>query len=199
MRQSLSKPAVLAVLLGLVGTPVVAGAQEDVFAGGPMRSGGGTASEGAEFLLLPVGAKSVGMGGAVTGLRGDGELVLWNPAGVAHLDKRRLLVNHSEGAFDTRSQVLALLWPTKSFGTLGVTYYLVDYGELTSTDPYGSEQGTINFRNQEFLRNRSRSNWCASLLPGRGRGRKRQRRRSHPRGASIISLCFPDFSKEVYT
>jgi hypothetical protein len=151
MRRSLSNPAVLAILLGLVGRPVVAGAQEDVFLRGPMRSGDGTASEGAEFLLLPVGAKSVGMGGAVAGLRGDGELVLWNPAGVAHLEKRRLLVNHSEGAFDTRSQVLALLWPTKSFGTLGVTYYLVDYGELTSTDPYGSEQGTINFRNQEFL------------------------------------------------
>lgn len=150
MRQSLSNPAILTALLGLMIAPMVAGAQESLDpGGGPMRSG--TSSEGAEFLLLPVGARSVGMGGAVTGLRGDGELVLWNPAGVAHLDKRRLLVNHSEGAFDTRSQVLALLWPTKSFGTLGITYYLVDYGELTSTDIDGSQQGTIDFRNQEFL------------------------------------------------
>ncbi len=113
--------------------------------------GGRSVSEGAEFLLLPIGARAVGMGGAVTGLRGTGELVMWNPAGVAGLEKTRLLFNHSEGAFDTRSEVLAVLWPTGSLGTLAATYFLVDYGELASTNVEGAVQGTINFRNQEFL------------------------------------------------
>jgi hypothetical protein len=91
------------------------------------------------------------MGGAVSGMRGIGELVLWNPAGVAGMTDRRLLFNHSESAFDTKSDVLSLAWPFRSIGTLALTYYLVDYGELTSTDPGGSVTGTINFRNQEFL------------------------------------------------
>jgi hypothetical protein len=91
------------------------------------------------------------MGGAVAGMRGIGELVLWNPAGVAGMADRRLLFNHSESAFDTRSDVLSLAWPVRSIGTFALTYYLVDYGELTSTDPSGSVTGTINFRNQEFL------------------------------------------------
>lgn len=91
------------------------------------------------------------MGGAVTAMRGIGELVLWNPAGVAGLADRRLLFNHSESAFDTRSDVLSLAWPVRSIGSFAFTYYLVDYGELTSTDPNGTVTGTINFRNQEFL------------------------------------------------
>ncbi|NIN71335.1 MAG: PorV/PorQ family protein [Gemmatimonadetes bacterium] len=142
MRLNLSNAAALATLAALAG-PSFSAAQEPPTGGAP--------SEGAEFLLLPVGARAVGMGGAVTGMRGIGELVLWNPAGVASMADRRLLFNHSESAFDTRSDVLSLAWPMRSIGTFGLTYYLVDYGELTSTDPGGSVTGTINFRNQEFL------------------------------------------------
>ncbi|MGD8698460.1 MAG: PorV/PorQ family protein [Gemmatimonadales bacterium] len=112
---------------------------------------GSSASEGAEFLLLPVGARAVGMGGAVTGMRGAGDLVLWNPSGVASLTDVQLLFNHSETAFDTRSDVISLLWPIEKFATLGVTYYLVDYGDLPSTGVDGAVRGSINFRNQEFL------------------------------------------------
>ncbi|UCC72738.1 MAG: PorV/PorQ family protein [Gemmatimonadota bacterium] len=134
MRPNLFRPAALAGLAIVFGAP-----------------SSGQAQEGAEFLLLPVGARAVGMGGAVTGMRGIGELVLWNPAGVAGMAERRLLFNHSESAFDTRSEVLSLAWPTHSIGTFAITYYLVDYGELTSTGVDGSVTGTINFRNQEFL------------------------------------------------
>ena len=139
MRPKLSNAAALAALAALA-APSFSAAQD-----------GGTPSEGAEFLLLPVGARAVGMGGAVTGMRGIGELVLWNPAGIAGMTDRRLLFNHSESAFDTRSDVLSLAWPFRSIGTFALTYYLVDYGELTSTDPGGNVTGTINFRNQEFL------------------------------------------------
>jgi hypothetical protein len=129
---------------------VLPGSEEDVLEG-TGRQGASSASEGAEFLLLPVGARAVGMGGAVTGLRGSGDLLLWNPSGVAGLEGIQLLFNHSETAFDTRSEVLSFLLPVESMGTLGVTYYLVDYGELPSTGVDGAVQGSINLRNQEFL------------------------------------------------
>ena len=70
---------------------------------------------------------------------------------MASLEKRRALFNHSESAFDTQTDVLALIWPVKSLGTLGFTYYLVDLGELQNTDREGRVQGDINFRNQEFM------------------------------------------------
>ncbi len=163
MKPNRSNSLALLALAALFGGPLGAQAQdgasyrvvlqddEETLDPRPHTRSGGAASEGAEFLLLPIGARAVGMGGAVTGLRGTGELVMWNPAGVAALENTRLLFNHSEGGFDTRSEVLAVLWPTGSVGTLAVTYYLVDYGELASTNVEGAVQGTINFRNQEFL------------------------------------------------
>lgn len=163
MKPSLFDPTTIATgLAALIGAPLALVAQERVL---PIDEQGVEAplvtrssnSEGAEFLLLPVGARAVGMGGAVTGMRGTGELVLWNPASVASMTEARLLFNHSDGAFDTRSEVLAFLWPAGNIGTLAVTYYLVDTGESTSTDASGAIQGTINFRNQEFMMSFSRA------------------------------------------
>jgi len=158
MKPNLSNALALAGLLALWGTPSAAGAQERVLPTDEQGAASSTrsedsrrATEGAQFLLIPVGARAVGMGGAVTGMRAIGELILWNPAGIASLDERRLLFNHSEAAFETRSEVLSLLWPTKSLGTFAVTYYLVDFGDLPSTNIDGTIQGNINFRNQEFL------------------------------------------------
>ena len=157
MKPNPSSCALFAALVAFWGFPPPGGAQERILSSGDEDPPGFTspsstsASEGAEFLLLPVGARAVGMGGAVTGMRGAGELLLWNPSGVASLQNVQLLFNHSETAFDTRSEVLSLLWPVESFATLGVTYYLVDYGDLPSTGVDGAVRGSINFRNQEFL------------------------------------------------
>jgi hypothetical protein len=157
MRPNLSSYALVAALVTLLGAPPSAGAQgllpgsEEEALEVNRRTEASRTSEGAEFLLLPIGARAVGMGGAVTGLRGAGDLVLWNPAGAASLKGIQLLFNHSETAFDTRSEVLSFLWPVESLGTLGVTYYLVDYGELPSTGIDGAVQGSINLRNQEYL------------------------------------------------
>ncbi len=158
MRRSPSKFAWVGILGALaLGLAPRAAAQDKVLSGddefiggGPRGGGAGPAAEGAEFLLLPVGARAVGMGGAVTGMRGNGGLLLWNPASVAGMAGAALLVNHSETAFDTRSDLLSLLWSVESVGALGVTYYLVDYGELPSTNAEGTVGGTISFRNQEF-------------------------------------------------
>lgn len=158
MRRNLSSCAPFAALLALWGAPLPAAAQDGLLPGSGdepsetnRRSQASGLTEGAEFLLLPIGARAVGMGGAVTGMRGAGDLLLWNPSGVAGLKNLQLLFNHSETAFDTRSEVLSLLWPMESLGTFGVTYYLVDYGDLASTGVDGAVQGSINFRNQEFL------------------------------------------------
>lgn len=157
MKPNRSSYALFAALAAMLGWPTIGGAQERIVPNSEDDSpqvlgrSSSSASEGAEFLLLPVGARAVGMGGAVTGMRGAGDLVLWNPSGVASLSDVQLLFNHSETAFDTRSEVISLLWPVEKFATLGVTYYLVDYGDLPSTGVDGAVRGSINFRNQEFL------------------------------------------------
>lgn len=160
MRPSLSNSGKLLALLVASSWPLIAEAQVPNYPqsvdGLSGRAGGGRggnvrSSEGAEFLLIPVGARSVAMGGAVAASRGFSEAVLWSPAGLAALSEPRLMFSHSESAFDTQSDVVGFLWPTNSFGTLGVAYYLVDFGELANTDATGAVRGTITFRNQEFL------------------------------------------------
>ena len=156
MKLSHSSLALVAGLLAIVGRPAIGVAQGDILppvpASGPESGSSSDAgSEGAQFLLLPVGARTVGMGGAVSALSGNAESVIWAPAGLAGLESGRLLFNHHEGVFDTRSEILSLLWPTGTIGTFAITYYLVDFGDLTSTGNDGSVTGTINVRNQEFL------------------------------------------------
>lgn len=158
MKPSRSEVALLAALTALIGSPQSAAGQDRVIASSEeegvsavQRRTEASASEGAEFLLLPIGARAVGMGGAVTGMRGAGDLLLWNPSGVAGVENVQLLFNHSETAFDTRSEVISFLLPIETLGTVAATYYLVDYGELPSTAADGAVQGSINLRNQEFL------------------------------------------------
>ncbi len=156
-RRRAYRRALIGGLLALLGAGSSGFAQDDqdLLEGGAVLQGGGSrlggTSEGAGFLLLPTGARSVAMGGAVTAMKGSGESVIWNAAGVAGLEERRLLFNHSENAFDTRTEILALIWPTETLGSFAITYYLVDFGRLDNTDDQGRVQGSISFRNQEFL------------------------------------------------
>lgn len=158
MRPSLSSSGSLLAVLVASSWPILAEAQAPEHPQSVERTTQGSQgqssavmSEGAEFLLIPVGARAVAMGGAVTASRGFGEAMLWSPAGLAALRQPRLTFSHSETAFDTETDVIAFVWPTESFGTLGIAYHLVDFGELANTDETGAVRGTINFRNQEFL------------------------------------------------
>jgi len=42
-------------------------------------------TSGAQFLQLPVGARSEAMGGAIIGLADDASALFWNPAGIVHI------------------------------------------------------------------------------------------------------------------
>jgi hypothetical protein len=109
------------------------------------RQGEGTGTEGALFLLLPVGAMGVSMGHAVTALDGP-ESVWWNPAGLSGLDGRRVMLLRGEDVAG-ESTALSFLLPRSNVGVLGVSYQLTDLGELEYRDGQGNFLGTIAFRN----------------------------------------------------
>lgn len=113
------------------------------------RLGGGAGTEGAEFLLIPMGPRAVAMGRAVTATRGDVESTLWNPAGLAGLGGSRFAVTHEVTAFN-QNNVLSVAVPF-SFGTVGLTYFLVDFGETERRDEQNQLLGTVTARNQELV------------------------------------------------
>lgn len=109
------------------------------------QSDASTGTEGAIFLLLPVGAMGVSLGHAVTALEGP-EAVWWNPAGIAGLDRSRAVLLRGEDVAG-ESSALTALFARPNVGVLGISYQLTDLGEVEFRDAQDTFLGTISFRN----------------------------------------------------
>lgn len=88
----------------------------------------GIATEGALFLLLPTGARAVGMGLAATTARGTSESVWWNPAGLSGNPQREAAIHHSQSLNGT-GDALNVVVPWRDFGVLGIAASVLDLGE----------------------------------------------------------------------
>lgn len=103
-----------------------------------------SSTEGGLTLLLPMGARAVAMGRAVTAFRGN-ESAFWNPAGLARIEEGRFVVlrgDHLAGEATAFSLVLA----RQPLGTLTFSYQLLDLGDQDFRDRDGNVLGTVSFR-----------------------------------------------------
>ncbi|MFH1763504.1 MAG: PorV/PorQ family protein [Gemmatimonadota bacterium] len=103
-----------------------------------------SSTEGALTLLLPIGARGIGMGRAVTASSGP-ESVFWNPAGLARLEEGSFFVyrgNHLAGEATGFSLVLA----RQPLGAVGISYQLLDLGDQDLRDGEGNVLGSVSFR-----------------------------------------------------
>jgi hypothetical protein len=104
-----------------------------------------SSSEGALFLLLPVGAKGVALGRSVTALAGP-ESVWWNPAGLGEVTQGRVVVyrgDHPAGESTAASVALTLA----PLGVVALSYQLMDVGSQDVTDAEGNVTGVLTTRN----------------------------------------------------
>jgi hypothetical protein len=105
------------------------------------RAQTGLAQEGALFLLLPVGARAVGMGQAVVADRSGSESVWWNPAGIGTSTRREAAIHHSQSVAGTGDAVTIIV-PSSLLGVLALSVNIFDYGEQkTSVDPTVPDEG----------------------------------------------------------
>src|SRR5437764_11031123 len=74
------------------------------------------------YFLIPIGARSLGMGQAAVASGGSSESVWWNPALIASAPRELAfnLAQQANGAIATDASA-ALLWPVPRVGTFGVT------------------------------------------------------------------------------
>lgn len=107
-----------------------------------------TAPEGAAELLLPTGARSLGLGQATSALESGTESFWWNPAGIARLARPEAAVHHAQ-AFAFTGDFLAFAVPRQPFGVFMVGANLVNYGEQELTDE-GQVIGTFQMRSTVF-------------------------------------------------
>jgi hypothetical protein len=101
-------------------------------------------SEGALFLLLPVGAEGVSLGRTMTAVR-SAESAFWNPAGLPRLAQTELVVMVGN-PLPGKSTALSWLISRQPIGVLGVSYHLLDGGEQALVDDQQNVRGTISIR-----------------------------------------------------
>jgi hypothetical protein len=133
MRPLRTDALVLLLCAGLCPPPTV-GAQQ-----GPDEA------EGALFLLLPVGARGVSLGRAMTWVEGA-EGAFWNPAGLAGVERSQAVIFRGDHVAGTAT-ALSTLWAHRGVGTLGASYFLLDAGEIEQRDDFGNPSGFITIRN----------------------------------------------------
>ncbi len=109
----------------------------------------GLTTEGAPFLLLPVGARAVGIGQAVVADQFGTEALWWNPAGIARSERREVAVHHYETIIGT-GDVVSILIPSSLLGVFSVSLYALDYGDFPVTDSLGNEIGSLLTRNVAY-------------------------------------------------
>ena len=114
-----------------------------------LAEGQGSSSDGALFLLLPVGAQTVGMGQATGAERLGSESIWSNPAAIARDEKRELAIHHSE-TIAARGDVITLVVPRKHLGAFAVSVNVLDFGNQQITDPGGTPIGIVLPRNILF-------------------------------------------------
>lgn len=135
-RRSSRRLATIACALALAGARR-AGAQE-------------VATEGALFLLLPIGARAIGAGQAVAATVDGSESVWWNPAGLARQDKREVAIHHSEPFFETTGDALSVIVPSSLLGVVALSAHIVNFGSEDQTDTEGNVVGSLLTRSFVF-------------------------------------------------
>ena len=114
------------------------------------RAQGSLSTQGALFLLVPVGARAVGLGQADVASDIGGESIWANPAGLARLTRNELSINHSQTVIAT-GDALNGVFPAGKAGVIAATAYLMDYGQQQLTDPTSPTPiGTLYLRSYVF-------------------------------------------------
>lgn len=92
-----------------------------------------TGTTAAKFLSIPVGARSLGMGGAFVSLADDASSMYWNPSGIARLQKREAMVYHADWVADIDFNYAGFILPLAEAGVLGFNLTMLSYGEMERT------------------------------------------------------------------
>jgi hypothetical protein len=107
-----------------------------------------TANECCLQLLIPMGARALGMGQALAA-RPGADVAFVNPAALAIVTDTRFLVHTSETVV-ARTTVLGAAFGMAQVGTFAVSYRIIDYGDSDVTDQTGNVIGNLALFDQSL-------------------------------------------------
>ena len=97
----------------------------------------GSAGEGALELLMPTGARAIGMGQAAVASTTGTDAIWWNPALVARPGERELSYLFAQSFFVQNDNTITAVVPISGVGSMAVSLRDIDYGEQEATDVFG--------------------------------------------------------------
>lgn len=109
------------------------------------RADASSAREAAVFLLVPLGARNIGFGGAVAGASADPEGALWNPAALASVDPWAVSY-HGSNDFGTSTHAVSGVVGWRS-ARIGIALMAMDLGTIEGRDASNQPIGTIDIAN----------------------------------------------------
>lgn len=112
------------------------------FSGRAVAGQAGLTTEGAPFLLIPVGARALGMGQAVVADQPGSEAIWWNPAGLARSERPEIAVHHY-GSVVGNGDAITVLVPSSLLGVLAASVYVLNFGEQDIPDSDGNPVGSF--------------------------------------------------------
>ena len=104
-----------------------------------------SAAEAATFLLLPLGARNAGFGGAVAGAMGDVEGAMWNPASLAGIEEWSVYY-HGANDFGTSTHAVGGVTAVGEL-RVGLSLLAVDLGTIDGRDAANNPIGSIDVAN----------------------------------------------------
>ncbi|MFH1784642.1 MAG: OmpA family protein [bacterium] len=109
------------------------------------------------------GARPTGMGGAFTALANDSNSIMWNPAGIAHVDRSELNLMYAKLFSGLDSVKLGLnyfsfIQPIKNAGVFGI-----NWANFISTDQYREDTFVLSYAQKVFY---SKDSWLEEVALG---------------------------------
>lgn len=104
---------------------------------------GAVGTAGSEFLLIDVGARGIGMGGAFTAVTNDATSMYWNPAGLAQIPQASASFMHNLYLAGINFDYLSYAQRINDEGVLGGAVRYMNAGSISETDINGNSIGSF--------------------------------------------------------
>ncbi len=98
----------------------------------------------ADFLLINVGARAAGMGGAYTAVSDGANSTFWNPAGLTYVENKEVVIGHFSWYQDIKMNHASFAHSMNEKVTFALSINYLNYGHIDGRDINGITTGEIS-------------------------------------------------------
>ncbi len=110
----------------------------------PAKAAGSGGETAADFLLIALGARAAGMGGAYSSIANGAQANYWNPAGLPFVEKGEISLGHYDWLQDISMENGSIAYRLNEKTSLGFSVTYLNYGSIEGFDESGISTGQLS-------------------------------------------------------